>query len=98
LIQIQRKSTMAAVAAALTIALLFQITGGTSRAQSNDAALIAKAKAIHGRVLKLERSTASIFEGSYADYRDARVLLDRQAWLSYVCGSVRELPILLRIS
>ena len=45
---------MAAVAPALTIALLFQITGGSSRAQSNDAALIAKAQAIHGRVLKLD--------------------------------------------
>jgi hypothetical protein len=44
---------MAAVPEA-TIGLLFQLTGGNSRAQSNDAALIEKAIAIHGRVLKLD--------------------------------------------
>jgi len=45
---------MAAVPAAATIGLLFRLTVGNSRAQSNDTALIAKAKAIHGRVLKLD--------------------------------------------
>jgi membrane dipeptidase len=39
---------------ASTAGLLFQIACGTSLAQSNDAALIAKAKGIHGRVLKLD--------------------------------------------
>src|SRR5438094_9558059 len=34
--------------------LLFQITVGTSPAQPNDAALIAKAKGIHDRVIKLD--------------------------------------------
>ncbi len=54
MLQIQRKSTIAILAAATTGALLFHITGRTIRAQSNDAALIAKAKAIHSRVLKLD--------------------------------------------
>ena len=54
MIQIQRKSMLGAVAAPAMIGLLFQITGPASHAQSNDAALIAKAKAIHGRVLKLD--------------------------------------------
>src|ERR1700742_4421753 len=39
---------------ALSAVLLFQITARTSAAQSNDAALIAKAKGIHDRVLKLD--------------------------------------------
>jgi membrane dipeptidase len=39
---------------ALSVALLFQITIRATQAQSNDAALIAKAKAIHERVLKLD--------------------------------------------
>jgi membrane dipeptidase len=38
----------------LSVALLLQITIGTSPEQANDAALIAKAKAIHERVLKLD--------------------------------------------
>ncbi len=52
MINIHRKSMLGAIAA--TTGLLFHLTGGISRAQSNDAALIAKAKAIHGRVLKLD--------------------------------------------
>jgi membrane dipeptidase len=39
---------------ALSVSLLFQITIRTSPAQANDAALRAKAKAIHERVLKLD--------------------------------------------
>ncbi len=54
MIQIQQKSMMAAFAAAATIGLSFQVTRVISRAQSNDAAMIAKAKAIHARVLKLD--------------------------------------------
>ena len=45
---------MLAALAVLSIGLLFQITGETGRAQSSDAALIAKAKGIHDRVLKLD--------------------------------------------
>jgi membrane dipeptidase len=41
-------------AIALSVSLLFQITIRTSPAQANDAALAAKAKAIHERVLKLD--------------------------------------------
>src|SRR5882757_4854607 len=37
-----------------SVGLLFQITVGTSPAQPNDAALIAKAKGIHDRVIKLD--------------------------------------------
>ena len=53
---LKRKLTLA-VLAALSIVLLLHFTAGTSPAQSNDsadAALIAKAKAIHARVLKLD--------------------------------------------
>ena len=39
---------------ALSIGLLFVITVGTCPAQSNDAALVARAKSIHERVLKLD--------------------------------------------
>src|SRR5215831_19327813 len=39
---------------ALSVGLLLQITATTSPAQSNDAALIAKAKSIHDRVIKLD--------------------------------------------
>jgi membrane dipeptidase len=39
---------------ATSVGLLFQITAGISPAQSNDAALIAQAKLIHSRVLKLD--------------------------------------------
>src|SRR5271168_825167 len=49
----RRKLTIAAITA-LSAALLFQATLRTSPAQSNDAALIAKAKGIHERVLKLD--------------------------------------------
>jgi membrane dipeptidase len=51
--QFKRKLMLAAVAAS-SLGLLFQIIGTTSPAQSNDAALIAKAKGIHDRVLKLD--------------------------------------------
>src|SRR5258708_7592805 len=39
---------------ASSVGLLFHITGRTSLAQPNDAALIAKARLIHDRVLKLD--------------------------------------------
>src|SRR5580704_8464612 len=50
---IKRTLTIACTTA-LAASLLFQITVGTSPAQSNDAALIAKAKGIHDRVIKLD--------------------------------------------
>jgi len=50
---IKRKLTIAGMAA-LSVGLFFQIAVGTSPAQPNDAALIAKAKGIHDRVLKLD--------------------------------------------
>jgi membrane dipeptidase len=50
---IKRKLTIAGMTASLA-GLLFQVTVLTSPAQPNDAALIAKAKAIHARVLKLD--------------------------------------------
>jgi len=50
---IQRKLTIAVITA-LCAGLLFQATVTTSPAQPNDAALIAKAKAIHEHVLKLD--------------------------------------------
>ena len=50
---IARKLIIAGITA-LSAGLLFQIASVTSPAQSNDAALIAKAKAIHQRVLKLD--------------------------------------------
>ena len=51
--EIQRKLTIAGLTAS-SIGVLFLIATGTGTAQSNDAALIAKAKQIHGRVLKLD--------------------------------------------
>jgi membrane dipeptidase len=45
---------MVAGMAASSVGLWFQITARTSQAQLNDAALIAKAKTIHDRVLKLD--------------------------------------------
>jgi membrane dipeptidase len=51
--EIKRKLRIAGLAAS-SLGLLLVITARTSPAQSNDAALIAKAKAIHGRVLKLD--------------------------------------------
>src|SRR5580692_11092957 len=39
---------------ALSLGLLFHMAAGTSLAQTNDAALLAKAKLIHSRVLKLD--------------------------------------------
>jgi membrane dipeptidase len=50
---IKRKFTIAGITAA-SVGLLFQIGVRTSPAQSNDAALIAKAKGIHAHVLKLD--------------------------------------------
>ena len=50
---IKRKLTIAGMTA-LSAGLLFQITARTSPAQPNDAVLIAKAKGIHDRVLKLD--------------------------------------------
>jgi membrane dipeptidase len=49
----RRKITTAAVTA-LSLGLLFQTTSRTSSAQQNDAALIAKARQIHDRVIKLD--------------------------------------------
>ena len=50
---IKRKLTIAGMTA-LSAGLLFQIAARTSPAQPNDAVLIAKAKGIHDRVLKLD--------------------------------------------
>jgi membrane dipeptidase len=50
---IKRKLMIAGITASF-VGLLFQLTVGTSPAQSNDAALIAKAKGIHDRVIKLD--------------------------------------------
>src|SRR3981189_3073800 len=49
-----KRRLMIAGLTASSVGLLLQITVGTSPAQPNDTALIAKAKAIHDRVLKLE--------------------------------------------
>jgi membrane dipeptidase len=49
-----KKKLMVAGLTALSVGLLCQMTVRTSPAQTNDAALIAKAKAIHERVLKLD--------------------------------------------
>ncbi len=50
---VKRKLTLAG-RTAVSAALLFQSTAGTLAAQANDAALVAKAKQIHDRVLKLD--------------------------------------------
>ena len=50
---IKRKLVIAGLTAS-SVGLLFLITVGTSPAQSNDAALVARAKGIHERVLKLD--------------------------------------------
>ena len=50
---IKRKLVIAGLAAS-SLGLWFLITVGTSPAQSNDAALVARAKGIHERVLKLD--------------------------------------------
>jgi ATP-binding cassette subfamily F protein 3 len=47
---------------------------------SHDRALLC---AFAGRVVEIERSRVSVFEGSYPDYRRARAVLDRQARLAY---------------
>jgi len=47
---------------------------------SHDRALLS---AFAKRIVEIERSKASVFESNYADYRRARALLDRQAWLAY---------------
>ena len=49
----KRKLVIAGISAS-SFGLLFLMTVGTSPAQSNDAALVAKAKGIHERVLKLD--------------------------------------------
>jgi membrane dipeptidase len=51
--ELKRKLIIAGVTAS-AIGFLFQITVGTSPAQQNDAALIAKAKGIHERVITLD--------------------------------------------
>ena len=50
---IKRKLTVAGITAA-SLGLLFQIAAATTPAQQNDAALFAKAKRIHDRVIKLD--------------------------------------------
>jgi len=50
---INRKPVIAGITA-VSLAVLFQITAPSGAAQSDDAALIAKAKAIHSRVLTLD--------------------------------------------
>ncbi len=50
---IKRKLVIAGLTAS-SLGLLFHLTATTSPAQSNDAALIAKAKGIHDRVIKLD--------------------------------------------
>jgi membrane dipeptidase len=51
----ERKRNLATAGiAVLSAVVLFQITAGRSMAQPDDAALIAKAKAVHSRVLKLD--------------------------------------------
>lgn len=47
---------------------------------SHDRALLS---AFANRIVEIERSKVSVFERSYPDYRRARALLDRQAWLAY---------------
>ena len=49
-----KRKLMIAGVTAFSIGLLFQTTVKPSLAQPNDAALIAKAKGIHDRVLKLD--------------------------------------------
>jgi ATP-binding cassette subfamily F protein 3 len=47
---------------------------------SHDRALLS---AFANRIVEIERSKVSAFESGYPDYRRARALLDRQAWLAY---------------
>ncbi|SPE22402.1 ABC transporter related [Candidatus Sulfopaludibacter sp. SbA3] len=47
---------------------------------SHDRALLS---AFANRIVEIERAKVSVFETGYQDYRRARVLLDRQAWLAY---------------
>jgi len=47
---------------------------------SHDRALLA---AFANRIVQIERSKVSVFENSYLEYRRARTLIDRQAWLAY---------------
>jgi energy-coupling factor transporter ATP-binding protein EcfA2 len=47
---------------------------------SHDRALLA---AFANRIVQIERSKVSVFENSYLEYRRARALIDRQAWLAY---------------
>jgi membrane dipeptidase len=49
-----KRRLMVAGMTASSVGLLFQLTIGTSPSQTNDAALLTKAKAIHSRVLKLD--------------------------------------------
>ena len=47
---------------------------------SHDRALLS---AFANRIVEIERSKVSVFESGYPDYRRARALRDRQAWLAY---------------
>lgn len=66
-------SSMTAVA----VVLLFQMTAGTSPAQSSDAALIAKAKGIHDRVIKLDTHN-DIEPGNFTDDCNYKMRLTTQ--------------------
>jgi ATP-binding cassette subfamily F protein 3 len=54
---------------------------------SHDRALLT---AFASRIVEIERSKVSVFENSYTDYRRARALLDRQAWLAYQASQRRK--------
>lgn len=47
---------------------------------SHDRALLS---GFASRIVEIERSKVRVFEGGYPEYRKARALLDRQAWLAY---------------
>lgn len=65
---IKRKLLIAGVAAS-SIGLLLQMTVRTSPAQQSDAAVIAKAKGIHERVLKLDSHNDIEAANFTADFR-----------------------------
>jgi ATP-binding cassette subfamily F protein 3 len=54
---------------------------------SHDRALLS---AFAHRIVEIERSKVSVFESCYSDYRRARALLDRQAWLAYEAAERRK--------
>ncbi len=42
------------------------------------------------RIIEIERSKVRVFESGYQDYREARGLLDRQAWAAYEASERRK--------